>query len=162
MDKTIKPERRICPKCGKAMNTKRTDAKQCKFCRRKQQSSAGNEINKSRRESIKREKQNEIERISHAKMLAEIEDCSDLEEKEESFYDTFFKQNPKKAITFQESMEFVYPHLKKMRLENKRERIQPYIEAVEKRMNKEKKEEFEPPKQITNLYGKSFSDSTSS
>lgn len=52
MGRIKKHEPRICPKCGKIMDTRRNDAKQCRKCRRKQQSDTGNKINIERQQII--------------------------------------------------------------------------------------------------------------
>jgi hypothetical protein len=45
-----------CPKCKKKMDTQRSDAKQCRCCRRKQQNASSHRIKKEERALLKSEK----------------------------------------------------------------------------------------------------------
>lgn len=90
-------ETKICPKCGKKMDTRRNDAKQCRSCRRKQQSDTGNMINTKNREiesnfKLKERSLSKIKPILIDEFSEELKDPELYKKDNESLLDRF--QNP--------------------------------------------------------------------
>ncbi len=65
-------QRERCPKCHEPMDTKRKDAKQCRACRKKQQSGAGNNIKKLRKINEEDSEIRKIESEKEARLLKNI------------------------------------------------------------------------------------------
>ncbi len=68
---------RKCPKCKKPMNTVRSDAKQCRECRRKQQNEKSHEIKKEKRRKVKNQKEKEKRSNFIRKNFDDIEEKSE-------------------------------------------------------------------------------------